>query len=170
MRLFVAAWPPEPVRERLRALPRPALDGARWVPEERWHVTLRFLGEVAEAGPVVDALRAVGRDLPRPTATLGGEVVRLGPAAVVPVAGVDELAGRVVAATAHLGRAPDDRPFRGHVTVARGRGRRRVPPAALGPVPGVGAGTWVVDEVALVRSHLGDDHRYEALATVTLGP
>lgn len=50
MRVFFAVWPPESVRTSLwRALAplREAAPDVRWVPPERYHVTLRFLGDVA---------------------------------------------------------------------------------------------------------------------------
>lgn len=111
----------------------------------------------------MDALGAAG--LPSATAALGPEVVRLGPVAAVPVEGLDALAARVVAATAHLGAPPEDRPFRGHVTVGRARGRRRLPSEATGGP--VAPATWTVTEVEVVRSHLGPDPRYEVLGTIT---
>ena len=51
-RLFFAVWPPEEVRERLwdsLAPLRDATTGVRWIPPRRYHVTLRFMGDVAAA-------------------------------------------------------------------------------------------------------------------------
>jgi 2'-5' RNA ligase len=44
MRLFVALDLPYEVRQRLAGL-AVGLQGARWVPPENYHVTLRFIGE-----------------------------------------------------------------------------------------------------------------------------
>ena len=44
-RLFVAVWPPDEVVAELMALGRKDRRGVRFVHPERWHVTLRFLGE-----------------------------------------------------------------------------------------------------------------------------
>ena len=50
MRAFVAAWPDEPTRRRLAALELEFghAKNLRLVGPTRWHVTLRFLGEVGE--------------------------------------------------------------------------------------------------------------------------
>ena len=45
MRLFVALELPWPLRERLAGLAT-GIMGARWVPRENMHLTLRFVGEV----------------------------------------------------------------------------------------------------------------------------
>ena len=60
MRLFVAAWPDDPTRDRLAALDLGRAKNLRLVGPTRWHVTLRFLGDVVEdqLGPLGDALRA----------------------------------------------------------------------------------------------------------------
>ena len=59
-RLFTGLEVPKPVVERL-ALLRSGLNGARWIPEDNYHVTLRFIGDVddAVADDVVSALAKV---------------------------------------------------------------------------------------------------------------
>jgi 2'-5' RNA ligase len=136
-------WPPAPL---VAGFERP----------ERLHVTLRFLGEVADPASVV-----LPSSLPPAVATVGTSVRRLGrDAVVVPVAGLDELAAAVVAATAGVGRPPDHRRFTGHLTLARSKGP--VPAVELGPLAGA---SWPVAEVTLVRSALGgrSGARYEVL-------
>lgn len=147
-RLFVAVWPPPDVIAALADLPRPSLPGVRWTALERLHATLRFFGEMEGAGEqaVVGALS--GTRIPRARVRLGPGVERLGRGVlVVPARGLEELAAAVVAATGHLGRPPPDRPFTGHVTVARYRGR---PPD--GHAPAFRA-EFPATEIALVRSH-----------------
>ena len=56
-RLFLALTPPEPVRAEVAALASP-LDGARWTRRAQLHITLRFLGSVAE-----DTIEAMSRRL-----------------------------------------------------------------------------------------------------------
>lgn len=46
-RLFVAIIPPPTVRTEVAALAAP-LEGARWIPADNVHLTLRFIGETAD--------------------------------------------------------------------------------------------------------------------------
>lgn len=166
MRLFVAVWPSAEARELLGALPRPAVPGLRWSTPDQWHVTLRFLGE-ADPDEVRAALAAVEGTGPA-EARLGPATARFGNRVLhVPVDGLDRLAASVVAATGHLGRPPEGRPFRGHVTLARpvGRGRPDLRPLVGTPL----AASWPVASVALVASRLRPAGAvYETEATVPL--
>ncbi|MDE3086750.1 MAG: hypothetical protein KGJ77_08280, partial [Acidobacteriota bacterium] len=124
MRLFVAVDLPTDVAALVAGLERPPLETLRWTTPAQWHVTLRFLGEVASAalvGPdgLVTALDTLGAGL----AARGELPVQavLGPAAAwfpgrqvlqVPVAGLEALAGAVLAATGGVG-VPADHVFRG---------------------------------------------------------
>lgn len=149
-RLFVAVWPPAGVLDRVAALERPTVAGVRWTTPHQWHVTLRFLGQ-ADLGPVLAALAGV--QAPPATARLGPTVERFGHRILhVPVAGLDAIAQSVVGATADLGRPPDERPFAGHLTLARvAKGARvdlrRLAGAAI-------EACWEVGEVCLVESRL----------------
>ena len=167
-RLFVAVWPPPEVVEQVAALPRPALPGLRWTPPEQWHVTLRFLGRVSHVGPVASALAAL--EVPVATARVGPALGRFGQRVLhVPVDGLVEVAGAVVAATAHLGEPPEDRPFAGHLTLARVRRGARVD---LRPLAGHSvSGDWPVTELTLVESRLSSAAaRYEVLERYPLKP
>ena len=144
-RLFVAVWPPSSVLDALEALPRPPLAGARWTTRRQWHITVRFLGQT-DADAVVRALETV---------EVGAAEVRLGPrphalgrsVLVLPVAGLEEIAAAVTRATAGFGRPPEQRPFRGHLTLARAtNGKLPKPSFEL-------SAQWRADEVALVESH-----------------
>lgn len=165
MRLFVAVWPPPSIVDAIAALERPPVDRLRWTVPDQWHVTLRFLGDVQddEVTGVVEALDHVD---PTPTtAVMGPETGRFGNRILhVPVAGLDAVAAEVVSATAPFGQPPDDRPFHGHLTLARvGRGKGRGPDLR----PFVGRrleGEWPVGGLTLVRSRLGSHgSRYEVV-------
>jgi 2'-5' RNA ligase len=173
VRLFVAVPLPPDVTTLVGDLPRPELASLRWTTEDQWHVTLRFLGEVAAPAAVADALKEV-------PATLRAEGVEeveavLGAATAwfrgrrilhVPVTGLDAVARAVADATASWGTASDDPPFSGHLTLARVR-QRETGPANLAGTP-IGA-EWTVDEIALMSSTLGPGgSRYGVVARVPL--
>lgn len=169
----MAAWPSPEVRAALRSIAGDERPGLRWTPEESWHVTLRFLGEVPDPDPVAEALAA---ELPgrgaRP-ATLGDRTGLLGSVLMVPVDGLCSLATLVRLATSRLGEPPRPDPFEGHVTVARG-GHRGVAADLAGLPVETAPVTWTVDEVAVVRSVVrgaaagATTTRYETLATIPL--
>ena len=170
MRLFVAVRPPPEVVAALAALFRPERPGLRWTPPEQWHVTLRFFGPV-DAEQVEAALRGVAeaaRAEPPAPARLGPEVGRFGRRVLhVPVAGLESLAAAVVARTVDVGRPPDPRPFTGHLTLARNRGRATLADLAGGGVEA----RWQVHEVAVMASvaqEAGTPNRYETVATFPL--
>jgi RNA 2',3'-cyclic 3'-phosphodiesterase len=161
MRLFVAAWPSPEVVALIAALPRPELAGVRWTTPAQWHVTLRFYGNVADddVGGVVATMRRslVDAGVGVVQASLRPPVRRFGRTLGVPVEGLDP-----VAAVVDPGAA---RAFRGHLTLARFSSRR--PPRCEAPE----AAAWPVDEVTLVRSHLGrGPARYEIVERVPLLP
>jgi len=144
-RLFVAAWPPLPVAERLALLVDPVDEHVRRLPVDHLHVTLRFIGE-ADSSTVIERLR--GLDLSSFTSSdvrLGPEIIRLGERhLVVPVVGADELAAAVRVATSGLG-SPDRQSFFGHVTIARTRAATTIEGRAVG-------GSFALDDVRLVES------------------
>jgi len=124
-RLFVAIDVPAAVTAALadlRATPSP---GVRWVPPDKMHLTLRFLGESEVAataaalatvtGPSFSlALEGVGRFPP----TGGAKVLWVG---VRPCEALLRLQADVEAAFAREGFPPDPRPYAPHVTLARCR-------------------------------------------------
>jgi 2'-5' RNA ligase len=106
VRLFVAVWPDDETRRRLAGLELELgrTKGLRFVGPERWHVTLRFLGEVAE-----DDVGALGAAVISAAAASPGPLeCRLGPGTGwftgvrvlhLPATGLDGLAAAVRAAT-----------------------------------------------------------------------
>ena len=152
MRLFVAVWPSEEVVRTLLSMARPETPGLRWTSEDQWHVTLRFLGscDLRDVEPAFSRIAASPA-----TAVMGPSIERFGSAVLhVPVEGLGSLAAAVLAATADVGEPPEDRPFRGHLTLARAP--RRGPKVDLAPYVGQPlAGEWPVDEITLVSSKTG---------------
>ncbi|MPY94155.1 MAG: hypothetical protein GEV08_14165 [Acidimicrobiia bacterium] len=175
-RLFVAVWPPAEVVGRLEALERPERPGVRWTGPDQWHATLRFLGQ-APLRRAVDAVAAVRGAVA--TVQLGPVTARLGRGVLcLPAHGLDELAAAVLLATAAVGRPPQDRPFHGHLTLARaargggrkGRGSGRGGQGALTDLVGAAfSAAFTVGEITLVRSVPGrGGHRYEVVAAAAL--
>jgi 2'-5' RNA ligase len=163
--LFVAVWPTEEVLDAIAGLPRPEVAGLRWTTRDQWHVTLRFLGSVDDLEAAVRAVGAI--EAPACDVTVGPVVGRFGRRILhVPTQGLDEVATATVQATAHVGEPPEDRAFRGHLTLARSRRGD----TDLRPLEGTAiSGGWRADEVTLVRSHLGGaGARYEVIERVPL--
>lgn len=109
----------------------------RWTTPNQWHVTLRFIGE-ADPEEVAAGLQesALGGPV---EAVMSASGVRLGRNVLcLPVHGLEGLAAAVDPAPA--------RPFRGHLTLARGR-------VAM-PVALPREVRWTVEEVTLVASRL----------------
>ena len=131
-RMFVALALPAAVRAALAALrpadagPAPgALARARWAPEVQLHLTLRFIGEVAEADlPALrGALACTITTAPFSAWVQGvgtfGRPPRVLFAGLEPAARLGALAAEVDAAVARAGQPPPDKPFHPHVTLAR---------------------------------------------------
>ena len=173
----MAAWPDDDTRRRLTGLQAELgrSKGLRFVGPARWHVTLRFLGEVDD-----DAVDPLAGALVEAVAAYPGPVhCRLGPGTAwftgvrvlqLPAAGLDGLAGAVRAATLPYVPEPADPvpAFNGHLTLARSRGRR-LGVAALGEMSNIPfEAAFVVSAVDLVRSEPSPDgHHY---ATVVRAP
>lgn len=168
MRLFFALWPDRPAAEALAGLAAEVarkVDG-KAVPPEKVHLTLAFLGEVAEerAG---DAASAAERLRVRPFG-LAFDTLGWFRGARVAWIGCSDPDPRLVALQSRLaerlrdrGFALDDRPYAPHITLARKAGR----PLLSSAVEPIG---WRVREVALVRSEAGTG-RYTTIGSWKLG-
>ena len=181
MRLFVAVWPDDETRRRLSGLElelgRPK--GLRFVGPDHWHVTLRFLGEVADdlLGPLSAALHSGAAAFGR----RGRVECRLGPGTGwftgvrvlhLPAAGLDGLAAAVRTATLPIvGEPAQPAPaFNGHLTLARSKGRR-LGVAALGEMAGIPfEAAFRVPAVDLVASQPSPKgHVYTTVVRASLG-
>ena len=125
MRLFVAIDLPHSVRERL-AWMAGGLPGARWVPPENYHVTLRFIGDIPawHARDVDTALAAIRA----PGLTLGlagiGTTDKAGRVMSIHVRverspALDHLRAKIETALQRVGLERERRRFAPHVTLAR---------------------------------------------------
>lgn len=158
-RLFVAVYPPEEVVDLLIELPRKDQSGVRFLPPTNWHITLRFLGD-ADPDRVIEALNHA--ELPPTTAHAGPALDLLGTHSVVlPVRGLDDLAGGVEAATGDLGEEQARRRFVGHLTLAKVK-RGTIVRKVIGMRCDASFG---VNEIALVESRLRPEGAvYDTLA------
>lgn len=194
MRLFAAVVPPEEVTAHLDDFLDVRREAAafRWTLPEHWHLTLAFAGDAPERAldEIEERLaRAAARRDPFALRITGGgafphiaeakvlyaDVVAADPddMAMAPaLEELDHLARGARAALAKAGATVDGQRFRPHVTLARlGFPEEvsnwvRLLDAYEGPA-------WTVDEVELIRSHLGEGPRrtprYETVAVFALG-
>jgi len=162
-RLFVALLPPRAVLDELDAvvaLLRDEEPALRWTPTEAWHVTLAFLGAVEQ--PPVDELagrlaRVALAHGPFRLAVAGagrfGEQV-LWAGVTGNAEPLRRLADSARAAAQLCGVEVETRPYRGHITLARGAAGVDLRPlverlrAFAGP-------PWTATDLHLVESRLG---------------
>ena len=125
MRLFVALDLPWEVRRQLAQLVS-ALPGARWLPPDNYHITLRFMGEMpAHRAEELDLALAALRGK-RFTLQLGGVGVfeKAGRPQTLFVAvertpQLDHLQAKIETAVQRIGFEPERRRFTPHVSLAR---------------------------------------------------
>ena len=80
-----------------------------------------------------------------------------------------ELAERLAAAARSQRLPVEDRPFRAHLTLGRWRPRAPADGDLLDHLAGYRGPAWPVEELQLLRSHLGPAPRYEPLAAWPVG-
>ncbi len=169
MRLFVALNLPPQVRQALWQATAPLRDlglPVKWVRSEGIHLTLKFLGEVAEEREA-ELVAALGRSAAGARAlplALGGfgvfpdfERPRVMWVGIAPEPALEILEHRVEQEFAPLGFPTEARPFRPHVTLGRA-GREARPRHFAGLEPALErlefAATVVVETVDLMQSTL----------------
>jgi len=193
MRLFVAIVPPPAALDELAAVVEPlraARPELRWTTAEDWHLTLAFLGDVAEA-----VLPELGRRLERAAARHQAQQLTISGGGAFPGRsrarvlwagiqggpGLPALAASVAAGARRAGAPPPDegRKYRAHLTLARCREPADVAEetAALASLAGT---PWTATDIHLIRSNLpgrsrrADDPaapaRYEELGAWPLRP
>ncbi len=188
MRLFFGVAPAAPLRallqsgsDELRRLPAGA--GLRWLDPASYHMTLAFLGQVADARleALLAAARGGLREAPASQAALG-ELVWLPQSSrprvlAVMVRGDERLLATHAAlcqALVRAGFALERRPLLPHITLARCQRRPPVHrPPDLRELAGAwrsGGAAWPVAAVTLFESRLlPGGARYRRLATLPLG-
>ncbi len=166
-RAFLAVVPPDPVLDAVDArleLLRATEPSIRWLPRNQWHLTVQFLGAVADADALANAIRDAIQPVSPFTVRLAGAGAFPTPRrAAVTWIGVEDpaplerLVAVVQAAAAALGHSPESGPYRPHLTVGRlARPRSLTRPFdAFGATP-VGP-AWTVGELALVESDTRPD-------------
>jgi RNA 2',3'-cyclic 3'-phosphodiesterase len=162
-RAFVAVRPPAPVLNAIDAAAATARDDAprlRWVPRDQWHLTLQFLGPVADVDALVRSLEGLRQRAPFRARAGGAGAFKSARRGTVLWLGVREggddlvaLAGEATRLTASIGFESEDRPFRPHLTLARASTPTdlRDAVAVLEMVGDVGP-AWTVDHVVVVES------------------
>lgn len=165
MRLFVGLELPWELRRRIAMLAGAGIPGARWVPMENYHVTLRFIGETPRyLAEEIDQALAVLK-APAFTLTLAGvgtfakggrsQTLWIGVERSEPL---ERLQGKIETALQRCGLEPERRRFQPHLTLARLDGGAEMKVAAFvqahnlfrsDPVP--------VDHFTLFSSLLGKD-------------
>ncbi|WP_062517127.1 2'-5' RNA ligase family protein [Demequina gelatinilytica] len=173
MRLFIGIMTPDPVDDALDDALGATLRGRardagldRWTPREERHLTLRFIGETDGEAAVTRAAARAAASFAAMRMLLGAQAAPLTARVVaVPVAGAEHVAAAVDAALEDEGFAVRDRPFTGHVTVARASHHLRVaaveqalhhPPLAV---------PWQAEGIEVIASTSAGPHRYVVRST-----
>ena len=165
----------------LRRAIGPPAERLRWTDPSTLHLTVRFLGDVAEATlpavlAAVGAAAAGGRPLELAATGLAAFPSARRPRALALALGGEVAALQALAAALEVGLVAtglprEPRPLRPHVTVARARERRGGPDltVALAACPASGL-RWTAGALTLFESHLGaGGARHEVLLEAPLG-
>lgn len=126
MRLFVAIDLPWALRQRVAMLSGAGIPGAKWVPPDNYHVTLRFIGETPayraeEIDQALTALKARSFEL---TLAGVGTFAKSGRSTLLWLGverneRLDLLQSKIETALQRIGLEPERRRFAPHVSLAR---------------------------------------------------
>jgi len=179
LRLFVAVDVPGPQKASVEAAIAPlkaVVPGARWTSPSIWHVTLRFIGEIA-----ADRLPAIREGVERALSGAGPLDSHLLDIGAFPTmsrarvlwAGIEDPRSTLAGWAERIGREcglKEDRPLHPHLTLARLK-----VPAAIGPVVDrfrpfdLDRTPYPIDKVTLFRSYTErSGPRYEPLKVWSL--
>ncbi len=178
--LFTAIEIPELIRSRLSALqafPTPGWE-AMWVPEENFHITVAYAGEIEEPlahdlDGELRGLRVAGFELElKGVGAFGGARPSIRYAAVARTPALQELHERHARIMRRLGIDIDARKYTPHVTLAR---PRHAPLAAVQAWIAANnlyaSGPFPVDRAVLFSSHkVGGGRHYQPEREYPFGP
>ena len=165
--LFFALWPDDDVRERIasaaRHLKQVHAPRGRWIGPDRYHLTLRFLGEHSTLpDPLIAACRAAGDAVRAAPFSFALDVAASFSNRRIPwwlgchamPAPLDALWSALAESLAANGIAQDEpTPRAAHVTILRDADRR-LAPEPIDPI------SWSVDDFVLVDSAIGAASSY----------
>lgn len=160
-RLFFALTPPHAIREPLAALD-PQLPEVRWIPHTQLHLTLVFLGEIADESAVIlalDDLEASAFQLALTgIACFGGQRPHVIYAKPSPQPMLAALQSAIAARLTANGIDYDAKPFHPHITVGRVKScpLERIQPL-LDQHATTDFGHWQVDHFSLFASTLNPE-------------
>jgi RNA 2',3'-cyclic 3'-phosphodiesterase len=186
MRMFVALYPNDEARAHLTGTlgrlrgdhDAPAL---RWIPPERWHITLAFLAEVdpdridrlqaslvgvaAQQSPV-DGLRLTGAGTFGPTVWVGVAPTHRGTPS-------ERLAKAIQRACRTTGIEVEHRPWRAHLSIARVRTRdsdeaKTLTQCLVTELADYSGPAWTASGISLVHSILGPQPEHIPVGTFSL--
>ena len=188
MRMFVALYPSQEaaahletalaeVRERL---PTEDAQHIRWIPSERWHITLAFLAAVDPTR--VDRLNRALADVATehaPLVDLGltgsgvfGSTVWIGVAPTERGSAAERLAKATQRAARTCGIEVERRPWRAHLSIARTRGDRdqvrQVTREVTSSLSDYDGPLWSADTFTLVHSILGPQPQHIPVGSYAL--
>lgn len=180
MRLFAAVDIPTAERERLAILVGGLKNlPLRLTPEEQWHITVAFYGEVPES-VVPDLTERLRRGAAR-TAPFHLQLSRAGTFPKNPAKArvlwiglggetteLSRLADRCVAAGKRCGIATEDRKFSPHLTIGRSRHQPADLNRAVRSLWDFESETWQVNSIRLIRSTLGATVRHDVQTELPL--
>ncbi|WP_445666524.1 RNA 2',3'-cyclic phosphodiesterase [Fodinibius sp. AD559] len=176
MRLFIAIPLPKGVKQKLVGLQQP-IDGLRWQSQEQMHLTLKFVGEVnkATAAELREELDKI--DHPEFSMTIAGiGCFPEGKPPKVVWAGIkenmilEELHQKVEDRCEKMGIAPENRPYKPHVTIGRTKSTpKRAVTSFINQHKTFALPDIPVDEFVLFESKLyPDGARHQRLQTYLL--
>lgn len=176
-RAFLAAVPPPAVLDAVDGLfDRAARSKFRWTRRDQWHVTVQYIGKVADTDALIGAIAGPLAEVASPAVQIRGAggfpsarraaVFWLG---VRDPSGLRAVHDVVLGAASDFVRPRDVIPYVPHLTLARLDPPKRITPEAEALAEVVLGPSWTVDELVLMES---EPHRtgsvYRTVARVPL--